>query len=279
MLGSARKRRLEAGLLIRRHESVYRHAAHPPTFEGELLAATMAANVVSAASGPSAMRLYDVRGTWSDLPEITVLGSQLPLLDGVHVRRIDRLDHGDIHWRCGIPVLAPPLALLLLGASEPEWKVGTAVHDMVFQRFTTYLRLIDALVRYGGKGRRGTAPFRKAVRSLDKDAKATQTNLEFRLLGGLRDAGLPEPHLQYRVVDANGDKRRLDFAWPELLHNVETDGDRDHLSPAARRADRARDAALEAVGWTVDRVTSADVWLHPAATIRRIAASLSAAAR
>lgn len=276
---SARKRRLEAGVLLRRHEGVYRHAAHPPTFEGELLAATLAVNGVAAASGPSEMRLYGVRGAWSDVPEITVVGTALPTLEGVRVRRLDRIDPGDVHRRAGVPVLAPPLGLLLLGASAPPWKVETAVHDMVFQGFTTRARLIDALARYGGHGRRGTCAYRKAVSTLDADGRATQTNLELKLLSAMRDAGLPEPHLQFRVVDGDGRKRVLDFAWPDAMLDLETDGDRDHLSPAARAGDRKRDAALRAVGWGVLRVSSADVDLRLPATIAAIAASLSTSAR
>jgi len=276
---AARKRRIDAGLLLPRHEGVYRHAAHPPTFEGELLAATMAAGPLAGASGPSAMRLFDVRGVWFPTPEITVLGTDLPILDGVHVRRIDRLDPRDLHHRHGVPVLAPPLALLLLGASASRWKVQTAVHDMVFQGFTTRGQLIDVLVRYGGRGRRGTASFRRGVRSLDPTGRATQTNLELFVLELVRSAGLPEPHLQFPVVDSSGRKRRLDLAWPDVKLDLETDGDRDHVSTAAKAADAARDAALKALGWEVLRPTSADIELRPATVLADITRSLSNRAR
>jgi very-short-patch-repair endonuclease len=181
------------------------------------------------------------------------------VLPGVRVRRIDRVLPTDVHRRHGLPVLSPPLALLTLGASAPKWKVETAVHDMVFQRFTALPQLIDVLKRYGGPGRRGTTAFRAAVRSLDKRGRATQTNLELRVLQAVRAAGLPEPELQVRVVDGDGRNRRLDLAWPDRRLDLELDGDRWHTSDGDRKAMKVRDAALGAVGYQVVRVDSDEV--------------------
>ncbi|MGH9138412.1 MAG: hypothetical protein ACRD0G_15445, partial [Acidimicrobiales bacterium] len=130
------KRRLCSGLLTQLHLGVYRHAAAPESFEGNLRAAVLAAGPEAWASGPSAMRLYGIRGEWSETPEVTVLGAETHLLDGVRVRRIDRIDERDVTRRFGIPVLAPPLALLLLGSTASERKVETAVHDTVHLRLT-----------------------------------------------------------------------------------------------------------------------------------------------
>lgn len=253
------KRRAAKGLLVREQCGVYRDAAAPPGFRSSLRAAIVAAGGRGFASGPSLMRLYDARGTWTDRPEVVIVGEEHLALPGVRVRRIDRLAPQDIQVRHGLPALAPPLGLLLLGASEPPWKVEAAVHDLVFQRYTTRTRLIDALVRYGGKGRWGTAAFRHAVDSLDPKGRATQTNLELAALRAVRQAGLPEPQLQLRVVDGDGRTRKLDLAWPAQGLDLETDGDRWHLNPRDRRAMQVRDAALAVVGYTTVRATSADV--------------------
>lgn len=261
--------RTAAGLLVPVHRGVYRHAAAPASFEGDVRAAVLGAGPTGAASGPSAMRLFGIRGEWSADPEVTVVGSALPDLDGVHVRRIDHLRAGDVHRRFGIPVLAPPLALLLLGATEPPGRVENAAHDLVFLRLTTRAKLLEALVAYGGRGRRGTAAFRQAVRSLP-DAGATQTRLKLDLLRLVRAHELPEPALQLVVAG-----HRLDLSWPRALLDVETDGDRWHLNPADRARDRARDATLQAAGWRVLRFGTADVHEHPARTVALIRASLS----
>jgi hypothetical protein len=263
------------GVLVPVHWGVFRHAAAPPTFEGTLRAAVLAGGATALASGPSAMRLYGIRGRWDDTPEVTIVGTDNVSLRGVRVRRIDRLDPSHVHRRFGIPVLAPPVALLLLGAVVPPGRVESAVHDMVFQRFTTRAGLLDALATYGGRGRRGTTALRRAIRSLTLDGAATQTNLELDLLRLLRLHGLPDPVSQLAVVDADGRSRRLDLAYPDRLLDVEADGDRWHLNPGDRTADRARDAALAALGWRVLRFGTADVHVHPARTIAAVRASLA----
>jgi very-short-patch-repair endonuclease len=253
------KRRAAHHLLVREQCGVYRDAAVPPGFRSSLRAAVVAAGDGAYVSGPSLMRLYDIRGDWTGRPEVTIVGEEHLQLPGVRVRRLDRIDQRDIRSRHGLPALALPLGLLLLGASAPAWKVETAVHDAVFQRSTARPQLIDVLVRYAGKGRWGTTSFRAAVDSLDPHGRATQTNMELVTLRAVRDAGLPEPHLQLRIRDGDGRVRRADIAWPEQRLDLETDGDRWHLSPRDRRAMRVRDAALAAVGYSTVRASSAEV--------------------
>lgn len=255
----AMKRRADAGVLVREHHGVYRPAAVPAAFGVALHAAVAAARGDAWVSGHSLMRLFGTRGTWSDTPEITVLGAAHHDIPGVRVRRIDRIDPRDTATRAGLPILGPPLGLLTLGASTPPWKVESAVHDMVFQRHTTKARLVDVLKRYGGSGRNGVAAYRAGIRSLDRNGRATQTNLELANLRGIRAAGFPEPELQLAVVDGDGRRRRLDIAWPDRMVDLETDGDRWHTSAADRREMARRDAALEAVGYAVVRVDSDEV--------------------
>jgi very-short-patch-repair endonuclease len=261
---------VDAGVLVRAHPGVYRHAAHPVTFASRLRAALVAGGETAFASGPSLMRLYDIRGEWPERPEITLLGTEHLALDGVKIRRIDRLDPADIRPRLGFPALAPPLGLLLLGASVPRHRVVVAVHDMVFLGFTKRSLLVDAAKRYGGPGRRGTVSFGKAVLSLGGDGKATQSNFELAVLTALRERGLVEPSLQFPVVDAGGKRRKLDLAWPSRLLDVETDGDRWHLDAIARREMARRDQDLGRLGWTTVRIGQSEWELDPAGCLDRV---------
>jgi very-short-patch-repair endonuclease len=220
------------------------------------------------------MRLYGARGEWTDRPEITIVGTEHLELPGVRLRRIDRLEPRDVGRRAGFPTLSPALGLLLLGASVSAWKVSTAVHDLVFQGFTNRPRLVDVLARYGGRGRRGTTAFRKAVKSLDPNGRATQTNLELKLLAAIQAAGLPPPLVQHIVVDGDGRNRRLDLAWPDRRVDVETDGDRWHLNPADRAEMATRDAALARAGWRTERVDAGEVDVALSAVLARLGALL-----
>jgi len=56
----------------------------------------------------------------------------------------------------------------------------------------------------------------------------------------------------------------------------ETDGVAFHRTAAKRRRDAAKDAYLEALGYTVVRLTWADVTELPAATAARVSAALVA---
>lgn len=254
-------RRHDAGLLVREHHGVYRDAAVPDTFSSSIRAAIGAAGDGAFVAGHSLMRLYGVRGEWSARPEIAVLGSDDHLhLEGVRVRRIDRVLPGDIHRRNGLPVLAPALGLLALGASAPPWKVETAVHDMVFMGHTARSVLLRTLKEYGASGRNGVTAFRNAVRTLDPKGRATQTNMELSIVRAIVDVpAVPEPHLQLPVVDGDGRKRKLDLAWPDHGLDVETDGDRWHLNPRDKAEMKRRDAALRAVGFDVWRFDSDEV--------------------
>jgi len=172
------------------------------------------------------MRLYGIRGVWLERPEITVAVAQSHDLRGVRVRRIDQVDLLDVTVRFGIQILSVPLALLALGATESERKVETAVHDAVHLHLATRADLFAVLDRYAARGRRGVTKFRAALDSLPTDGTATETNLELDMVRLLRVSGLPRPKVQYRVVDADGIRRRLDVAYPEAMLDIETDGDR-----------------------------------------------------
>jgi very-short-patch-repair endonuclease len=88
-------------------------------------------------------------------------------------------------------------------------------------------------------------------RILDRRTFAlTDSALERRFLGLVRETGLPKPRTQARV---NG--FRVDFYWPELRLVVETDGLRYHRTPMAQTRDRLRDQTQVAAGLTCLRFT------------------------
>ncbi|HEX5762103.1 MAG TPA: DUF559 domain-containing protein [Solirubrobacterales bacterium] len=100
--------------------------------------------------------------------------------------------------------------------------------------------------------------------------------LELRFLDLVRAASLSEPELQARV---NG--YRVDFYWPDLGLVVETDGPRDHRTPAQQSKDRRRDQVHVVAGLTSLRFTEAQVrhereWVRE--TLARVAERLRAQA-
>jgi very-short-patch-repair endonuclease len=88
------------------------------------------------------------------------------------------------------------------------------------------------------------------------------------------DGGLPEPVLQYEIMDRDGRLWRVDFAWPDRRLAVEFDGFDWHSSREALRNDRQKRAALEEIDWRVLSIVSDDVRRHPDVMVRRIDAQL-----
>lgn len=120
-------------------------------------------------------------------------------------------------------------------------------------------------------GRRGIVAVRGLLPVADGRAESPMES-EARLV--MLDGGLPVPELQYRVVDGNGELRRLDFAWPERRVAAEYDGEFWHDDPAAIRRDRRRQVALQEVGWTVERIVLEDVRRFPVELVARLGAHL-----
>jgi very-short-patch-repair endonuclease len=102
------------------------------------------------------------------------------------------------------------------------------------------------------------------------------TSGEARLV--MIDGGLPEPVLQYEIIDRDGRLWRVDFAWPDDRLAVEYDGFDSHSSPEHLRKDRQKRAALEELGWRYISIVSDDVRRRQMGMIRRINAHLQQAA-
>jgi len=63
------------------------------------------------------------------------------------------------------------------------------------------------------------------------------------------------PKLHWKVVNSARLVAEVDLAWPEVRLCVELDGWARHGTRAAFARDRARDRALQTVGWMVLRYT------------------------
>jgi very-short-patch-repair endonuclease len=109
---------------------------------------------------------------------------------------------------------------------------------------------------------------REAIRS---DPAFTRSEAERRLLELIRDARLPEPDANARVV-----AYEVDFLWREPKLIVEVDGYAFHSTRAAFERDRRRDGELQAAGYRVLRVTWRQLEDEPEALIAALARTLAA---
>jgi very-short-patch-repair endonuclease len=96
----------------------------------------------------------------------------------------------------------------------------------------------------------------------DLEPDLTRSELERRFLRLCEEAALPSPEVNARVGD-----HVVDFLWRRSGLIVETDGYRYHRGRASFEEDRARDAALAAVGFEVLRFTWRQVVDEPAVVV------------
>jgi very-short-patch-repair endonuclease len=162
----------------------------------------------------------------------------------------------------------------------------TAWDTATLEPIGTAVAALDAMVRAGdvtvaelqravreGAGRWGVTRVRRAVDLVDSRAESPP---ESRLRVALRLAGL-EPVPQYEVWSDGAFVGRLDLAFPEVRLAVEYEG-AYHFEEGQIARDDVRYERLRAAGWTVVRVTAADLHDLDAllARIRRTLAALGA---
>ncbi|MGE2732371.1 hypothetical protein ACQI4F_23135 [Mycolicibacterium vaccae] len=178
-----------------------------------------------------------------------------------------------VHRRDGSPLV------LVDGrrVTSPAW---TAVEVARSLRRGRAMATLDAALRSGTctlpdlwraaieqKGRRGIVAVRELLPRADPRSESPMES-EARLV--MIDGGLPLPELQYELIDGNGELRRLDFAWPDVMVAAEYDGLDWHSDPEAMFRDRRRQAALMDVGWTVVPIVFEDVRLRAWELVARI---------
>jgi hypothetical protein len=187
----------------------------------------------------------------ADLHVLSPVGSRLRSADGLVVHRRD-----------GAPLVRVGERL----ATSPAW---TAVEVARGLRRPRALATLDAALRSGTcqrvellraaaqqAGRRGIVAVRELIPLADGLAESPMES-EARL--AMIDGGLPRPVLQYEILDGNGERRRVDFAWPDERVAVDYDGEDWHSGAEAMRRDRRRQAALQDVRWTVIPIVLEDV--------------------
>lgn len=169
------------------------------------------------------------------------------------------LSHGTAAYAWSLIPSMPPFVHVTLTDRAPRSRRGVCIHQANSLETTTHDRLpittpAQTLVQLPPREAaraRAEALLRNLVPRTDDDhAEPTRSELEDALLPALAAAGLPTPRVNDRVLG-----HEVDFHWPEHRVIVETDGWRVHGRRRVFEHDRARDAQLQAAGWSVVRFT------------------------
>lgn len=169
-------------------------------------------------------------------------------------------------WRIGALPVADPIAALFMCAGHLTRDEIVIIIDALITRADNYPGLhehrplittedIERRLREWGRFP-GVARVRDALvtsRELVESPKETETRL--RMLAD----GLPEPEVQFEVIEDGRVVARTDLAYPDLKIAIEYEGDGHRTSREQWRRDIQRQRELEDLGWVVIRATQLDL--------------------
>jgi predicted transcriptional regulator of viral defense system len=259
--------RVATGRLVRLYDGVYAVAPVLDDAWTRWMAATLTApgSVVSHVSAGSAWGFW-TRGV--DFEVITRPGDGGPVrLEGLLLCRSGTLAGNTTTLR-GVPITTPERTLIDLAANVGRRVLERAFREACRLGCTSPSEVLVALAAH--RGRRGTAQLRRVVgRYTGLPLHRARSDAEALALVLLDEAGRPVPRLNVRVAG-----EEADLVWPDRRLIVELDGPQFHVDAAE---DARKQRAWETAGWTVLRLPTDDVYLHPARLLA-LAANVSESA-
>jgi very-short-patch-repair endonuclease len=253
--------RREQGWLIRRHTGVYAVGHVPRTRESRWLAAVLALGEGAVLSHAAAGAHWGILAGAAVTEVIVPTTAGHPKRDGIVVHR-QRLPASHVTVRGGIPVTTPIRTLLDLAAVLSLGALARA-----FEQAQVKLHMPPAPLAAEVLSRprhRGNAKLRRILPGA-VDPTDVRSVLELRFLRLCASSGIPRPRVNVRIGAWTPD-----FLWPDHRLVVETDGFDFHRTAAARRRDATKDEVLRGEGFTVVRLTWAEVTERAAETAARL---------
>jgi hypothetical protein len=240
------KRRLEAGRLHGVHRGVYAAGYDRLSVRGRWLAAVLACGEEALLSHRSAAALWGLMRPRTSPVDVTSPHGRPRRRAGIDLHE-GRIDPEDRAIRNGIPVTSLPRTLFDLAEVVDERRLERAFEEADRLGLLQIRALEHVCAR--GNGRRALAPIRRLITAAYLPP-STRSPLEDRFVAFCREHHLPPPVTNTSVLDFE-----VDALWPAARLIVELDGFSYHGHRAAFERDRARDAALQAAGYRVLRVT------------------------
>lgn len=283
LAASLTERRIE-GLLacgewVAMHPGTYRVAAVPVTWEMRVMAAVRAAERcpvsgqqrVAVASHAAAAALHGIRPADKARPEITVVGTAKPLLQGVSVHRTTTLDPGDIRCVHGIPVTTGARMLVDQSSMLADVDYLPLVDDTICGRASSR----KATYERAQELRPGRPHIARLIALTGPQAKAMfRSFLERTGSAMVEAAGLPQPQWNVPVSDHRGRIGVVDALWETVPLIVELEGMRFHTTPSQRQRDAERFNRLTDIA-RVRRFTYRDVMERPEYVLATLREALS----
>ncbi|UDY36153.1 type IV toxin-antitoxin system AbiEi family antitoxin domain-containing protein [Dermatobacter hominis] len=244
--------RLEQGRAEQIGYGLFRVAGAPLTQEQRNLAAAWRTGGV--VSHRTAAEVHDLVPRSIHTPHASVTRRRTHSLDDVIVHRSDDLLDTEVMELAGTPVTTPARTLVDVGLLIDELELEKALHRAVHSGRASFDEVWRIYRRVSAQGRNGAGPIGELLRSLGRDSAAAESDLEVELLAALRTYGAPAPVLQHPVT-VDGERFRLDLAYPRHKLFLEGDGFGVHGTRDGFELDRHRQDLLVLHGWWPLRFT------------------------
>jgi very-short-patch-repair endonuclease len=153
---------------------------------------------------------------------------------------------------------------------EPRW-LRAAFDSALRQRASNVGWIRHALTH--ARGHRGAWRLRGIVLDYERDNQVSESVLESFLMELALFTGRV-PQRQMKLTLPDGQRIRLDFAWPDLRFCLEVDSYEHHGLRNQFHKDRARDRGLMALGWVVQRYTWPEIFDDSRRVIHELSESL-----
>jgi len=247
------ERRCAAGGLHRLHRGVYALGHGRVSRRGEWKAAVLACGEGALLSHRSGAALW---GLSPSPPVVEVSAPRGRRRPGLNVHE-GGIEDADRTVRDGIPVTTVARTLFDLAEVEEEEQLRGSFEEADRLGLLQLSALEGVCQR--GHGRRALRPIRRLIDEA-RMPETTRSPLESRFLDFCRANQLVLPQTNVTVAG-----READAYWPAQRLVVELDGWSFHSHRAAFERDRARDAAMQAAGYRVIRITHRRLERQPAA--------------
>lgn len=257
------RHQLRVGAWRRLHRDVFALVGAPDVPMTRVMAAVLAGGDGAIASHTTAAGLYGLPGFTLEPVVLTVERPRNPRLIGATVHRSLAIPGHHRHRIDRIATTTLARTLFDLCGSVHALRAERAVDNALARKQVTHAALWRVLDDLADHGRAGSALMRELLEARGGRYVAPESELEARFVDLVRAFGLPEPRRQVDLGNADHRIGRVDFVWTNARLIVEVDGRRHHSAHLDIAADTARDAALGAAGWRVERLTWRDV------TVRR----------
>ena len=261
--------RVATGRLHLLHRGVYAVGHRVVSQHGWWMGALLSAGPEAVLSHRSAAALWGIRQTTASRIDVT-LPRWVRRRAGIAAHQAV-LPADETTIRQDIPVTAASRTLLDLATVLAPRQLERAIEEAEALRLPDALTLDDLVARY--PGRPGTPAVRRVLDAGHVGATLTRSELEERFLAFLDEHGFARPKVNAWLETAAG-WFEVDCLWREERVVVELDGYTHHGTRAAFERDRARDRALQAVGWRVVRITWRQLIETPLALAKELRAIL-----